>query len=77
VTLVFNSDGETPIGTLSTGSFEDGTVQLMGGLAWSNGTMTLTDTIQFQSEVETPEASTGILLLAGIGLLMFRAKLRG
>jgi len=50
---------------------EGGTVQSLGSLTWSNGTV---DTLQFQSAAETPEPGTLVLFGSGLISLMGFAR---
>jgi PEP-CTERM motif-containing protein len=77
--LQFISDLTTPlfacnqISNLGCNLVEDGTVQPLGTVNWSDST---TDTLQFQSDVsDVPEPSSILLLLTGFAGLRF-AKLR-
>jgi len=72
LTLVFNSDGETPIGSFPGGTFfEDGTLQNTGTINWTSAVAgPVSDNIQFQSDVsDVPEPSSTLLLSGGLILL--------
>jgi hypothetical protein len=55
------------------GLTEDGTFQAIGTITWSDNTV---DTIRFQSDVETPEPSSTLLLVTGLVLLGARRGVR-
>jgi hypothetical protein len=69
-TLTFSSDTESGLGT-GRGLAENGDVQLYGSITWNTPNGPVTDTIQFQSDIDPP---TGVpepisLTLFGAGLI--------
>jgi hypothetical protein len=84
-TITFTSDSETPLGTCPTTQLlfcpaEDGTVQTWNSILWHtlDGKQTVTDTIQFQSDVDAvPEPSALVLLsscMLGVGLVVWKRR---
>jgi len=74
--VIFRSDPGVGLGgTLGCCDLtEDGTVQTIGTVTWTDGTV---DTIRFQSDSEVPEPSTILLMLAGFaGLGTLRLAIR-
>jgi hypothetical protein len=76
--LLFASDGPSGLGVCYAQNpvlvqrfpacdiYEDGTVQTIGTITWTDGNTDFTDTVKFQSGTAVPEPSSLALLLTGV-----------